>query len=133
MVQRASPRGRLSDAEMSDDTAILALQGPQAKDVLTAVLGEGAHVGRFRWSLLDGAALGISGYIRDRYTGEAGYEILVPNADAAPLWRARSRPAPHRWVLVLATRSASRRIPPLRRRLPLAVLGHNRSRGLPCP
>ena len=45
--------------------------------------------GRFRWSPLDGAALGISGYIQGTgYTGEAGYEILVPNADAAPLWRA---------------------------------------------
>ena len=81
--------GSVTLEDLSDETAILALQGPQAKDVLAAVLGEGAHVGRFRWSPLDGAALGISGYIQGTgYTGEAGYEILVPNGDAAPLWRA---------------------------------------------
>ncbi len=81
--------GSVTLEDISDETAILALQGPRAKDVLVAVLGEGAHVGRFRWSPLDGAALGISGFIQGTgYTGEAGYEILVPNGDAAPLWRA---------------------------------------------
>ena len=79
--------GSVTLEDISDETAILALQGPRAKDVLVAVLGEGAHVGRFRWSPLDGAALGISGFIQGTgYTGEAGYEILVPNGDVAPLW-----------------------------------------------
>ena len=77
--------GSVTLEDLSDDTAILALQGPQAKGVLAVVLGEGAHVGRFRWSPLDGAALGISGYIKGQeYTGEAGYEILVPNAMLRP-------------------------------------------------
>ncbi len=81
--------GSITLEDRSDATAILALQGPNAKDVLASVLGDGAHVGRFRWAPLDGAALGISGYIQGTgYTGEAGYEILVPNDDAAPLWRA---------------------------------------------
>ena len=81
--------GSITLEDCSDATAILALQGPNAKNVLASVLGEGAHVGRFRWAPLKGDALCISGYIQGTgYTGEAGYEILVPNEDAAPLWRA---------------------------------------------
>jgi aminomethyltransferase len=78
---------RLED--LSDATAILALQGPNAKALLTSVLGEGAHVGRFRWSPLDGASLGLEGFIQGTgYTGEAGYEIMLSGDDAVTLWRA---------------------------------------------
>lgn len=72
-----------------DDQALLALQGPRAVDVL-ARLGlapEGADLpavealkfmgaGRYRWQ---GVPLGVS---RSGYTGEDGFEIALPAADA---------------------------------------------------
>jgi len=81
--------GSVQIEDLSDATAILALQGPQAKAILTSVLGEGAHVGRFRWGPLDGAALGIEGFLQGTgYTGEAGYEIMLSGEHAVTLWRA---------------------------------------------
>ena len=74
---------------LSGDTSILALQGPQAKQILDHALGEGQHVGRFKWRRLTDNNLGLGGWIQGTgYTGEAGYEIFVPNEQAPSLWRA---------------------------------------------
>ena len=57
--------GSVTLEDISDETAILALQGPQAKDVLVAVLGEGAHVdasdGRPSTALLSASAASSKG------------------------------------------------------------------------
>ena len=75
--------------DLSPATSILALQGPNAKSICESVLGSHNHVGRFKWSLIGENPLGISGWIQGTgYTGEAGYEIFVPNEDAPTLWRA---------------------------------------------
>ena len=75
--------------DLSPETSILALQGPNAKSICESVLGPHNHVGRFKWSPIGENALGISGWIQGTgYTGEAGYEIFVPNEDAPALWRA---------------------------------------------
>ncbi len=74
---------------LSDATAIVALQGPEAKSILDEAMGEGQHVGRFKWRELTENALGVTGWIQGTgYTGESGYEIFVPNAHASSLWRA---------------------------------------------
>ena len=74
---------------LSSATSIMALQGPNAKQILDGAMGEGQHVGRFKWRALTENTLGTSGWIQGTgYTGEAGYEIFVPNEEAAPLWRA---------------------------------------------
>ena len=74
---------------LSEETSILALQGPDARKILDSAMGEGQHVGRFRWRTLTTNTLGVSGWIQGTgYTGEAGYEIFVPNEDAPSLWRA---------------------------------------------
>ena len=75
--------------DLSPQTSILALQGPNARSICEAVLGHENHVGRFKWSLITENPLGINGWIQGTgYTGEAGYEIFVPNEDAPTLWRA---------------------------------------------
>lgn len=81
--------GSVTMENLSDDTSILALQGPEAKAILDAAVGEGQHVGRFKWRMLTDNSLGMSGWIQGTgYTGEAGYEIFVPNDQAPVLWRA---------------------------------------------
>lgn len=81
--------GSVSMENLSDETSILALQGPDAQAILDRALGDGQHVGRFKWRRLSENALGVSGWIQGTgYTGEAGYEIFVPNNDAPALWRA---------------------------------------------
>jgi glycine cleavage system T protein (aminomethyltransferase) len=67
--------------------AILAVQGPEARERLAPVSGAASEVGRFRvahvvWEGIDVAVAGTG------YTGEDGVEISVP-ADRAPeLWAA---------------------------------------------
>ncbi len=72
---------------LSDATSILALQGPSAQDILGSVLGSENHVARFKWQQISENNLGIQGWIQGTgYTGEAGYEIFVPNHQAPLLW-----------------------------------------------
>jgi len=81
--------GSIQLENLSDATSIMALQGPNAKSILSDVLGESNHVGRFKWQAIGGNALSITGWLQGTgYTGEAGYEIFVPNEDAPRLWRA---------------------------------------------
>lgn len=80
--------GSVQLENLSDETSILALQGPRAKELLNVVLGDGQHAPRFTWRRLTENALGVSGWIQGTgYTGEAGYEIFVPNEEAPTLWR----------------------------------------------
>ena len=79
--------GSVDIEDLSDATSIIALQGPHAKEVLSNALGEGCHVGRFKWQEIPDNSLGVTGWIQGTgYTGEAGYEIFIPNADAPKLW-----------------------------------------------
>ena len=88
--QRFSPGDSgITIENLSPQTSIIALQGPKSKDYLDAALGEGQHVGRFKWSNLSENQLGVTGWIQGTgYTGEAGYEIFVPNEQVAMVWRA---------------------------------------------
>lgn len=87
-TQHLPQDGSVTMENISDETSIMALQGPNARGILDAALGSGQHVGRFKWRALTENDLGVSGWIQGTgYTGEAGYEIFVPNADAPSLWR----------------------------------------------
>lgn len=79
-----------SDVDAVDVTttrAILAVQGPMARELLASVFPEAADVGRFRVAQLDwnGTACIVAG---TGYTGEDGVEIAVPSAAAPDLWDA---------------------------------------------
>ncbi len=79
--------GSITIEDLSPQTSIIALQGPKAREYCELVLGQN-HVGRFRWAEIQENPLGISGWIQGTgYTGEAGYEIFIPNAEAPALWR----------------------------------------------
>ncbi|WP_431801338.1 glycine cleavage system aminomethyltransferase GcvT [Microbacterium sp. bgisy203] len=79
--------------DISDQVALIAVQGPRAREVLTATDGiDGlnpalADLGYYAWSAgtFQGASLFVA---RTGYTGEDGFELLVPNDAAPALWDA---------------------------------------------
>jgi aminomethyltransferase len=73
--------------DVSDRTALLALQGPRAQSILERISDidlERIGYYRFEEGRLDGRPGVIS---RTGYTGEDGFELYVPDHDAVPLWR----------------------------------------------
>jgi aminomethyltransferase len=73
--------------DMTHTRAVLAIQGPTARETLSKVTSEAAAVGRFRvnqvvWS---GVTLTVAG---TGYTGEDGVEVAVPAEAAEGLWDA---------------------------------------------
>lgn len=80
--------GVLVDAgDVTSERAILAVQGPQARELLRSVDAEVASVGRFdvRQLSWNGITVTVAG---TGYTGEDGVEIAVPSAHASELWNA---------------------------------------------
>ncbi len=74
------------DVKVRDDLAMIAVQGPTARDKAHNVLGDTAgkvaELGPFFIAMLDdGMAVARTGY-----TGEDGYEIMVPATQARALW-----------------------------------------------
>jgi aminomethyltransferase len=69
----------------ADDRGLIALQGPEAAQVLGAILPEAAELGfmQFRRVEHQGHGLVVS---RSGYTGEDGFEILVPAVIAEAFW-----------------------------------------------
>ena len=76
----------LEDA--SDDTALLALQGPSAREILRPLADIDVDDVKY-YRFLEGSVAGVSGVISGTgYTGEDGFELYVPAAGAVGLWRA---------------------------------------------
>ncbi len=82
-----SVRAAIGGQETTHDRAVLAVQGPRAKERLATVFPDAAAVGHFRVSRMnwEGTPCVVAG---TGYTGEAGVEIAVPNAAAPDLWAA---------------------------------------------
>jgi aminomethyltransferase len=80
-------RAAIGGRETTHDRAVLAVQGPRAKERLATVFPDAAAVGRFKVSQLtwEGIPCVVAG---TGYTGEAGVEIAVPNSAATDLWTA---------------------------------------------
>lgn len=71
-----------------DDLAMLAIQGPQARARTLACLPPGLQAAAEAlapFAFCEQAELFVA---RTGYTGEDGFEILLPNAEAPALWRA---------------------------------------------
>jgi aminomethyltransferase len=83
MLRAAAP----DDIEVTDrhrDLAVLAVQGPKAPEVLAGVLPGAADLaGMDYMAFSDVAGLRVC---RTGYTGERGYELLVPADDAPRVW-----------------------------------------------
>ena len=73
--------------DRSEETALLALQGPRAQEVLAPLTDANLdEVGYYRFT--EDSVAGFPGIIsRTGYTGEDGFELYVASDDAAALWR----------------------------------------------
>jgi aminomethyltransferase len=80
-------RSALGGVDITDQRAVLAVQGPDAKALASTVIPEIGTVGRFRVATADwnGVPCTLAG---TGYTGEDGIEIAIPADAAAQLWRA---------------------------------------------
>ena len=83
-MQRHAPSFDV-EVEVRDDLAMIAVQGPGARDAVHQLLGEHAAdvKGLGRFAAAETAGLFVA---RTGYTGEDGYEIMVPEADAEDMW-----------------------------------------------
>jgi aminomethyltransferase len=79
-------RRLLPGIDTTAERAVIALQGPRARDVLEGVAPAAAAVGRFRVAAVDwrGHSVTVAG---TGYTGEDGVECAVPVAAATAFWR----------------------------------------------
>ena len=74
---------------LSDDTAQLALQGPQAERILSQLTAAPLGEIKYYWFMTDVVVAGKKTLVsRTGYTGEDGFEIYCAPADAAFLWEA---------------------------------------------
>ncbi len=85
--QRGREGGAVRLTDLSDALALIAVQGPQAMDLMKDLVGPGvAELARFRFS----TAFGIAGrptlISRTGYTGEDGVEIYTAAEDALEVW-----------------------------------------------
>ena len=73
--------------DVSAEWAILAVQGPRSRDLLTALAPEVGKLGYFDVSAatIGGVPVTVS---RTGYTGDLGYEIWAPSDDALAVWDA---------------------------------------------
>jgi aminomethyltransferase len=74
--------------DVSDDLALLALQGPAAQEILRPLTTTNLDaIGYYHFA--EGSVAGVRGIIsRTGYTGEDGFELYVPARDAVRLWQA---------------------------------------------
>ena len=81
--------GSVDIEDLSDQTSIIALQGPNSGKILRDSLGDLNDVQRFRCQEIMSNGMGLSGWIQGTgYTGEKGVEIFIQNEDAPLLWDA---------------------------------------------
>jgi aminomethyltransferase len=69
----------------ADDRALIAVQGPKAVDVVARLLPEARELTFMTFRRIDYQDHGLS-VSRSGYTGEDGYEILVPRPIAVSFW-----------------------------------------------
>jgi aminomethyltransferase len=80
-------RAAIGGTETTAERAVIAVQGPEARDLLAAVAPEAAGVKRFRvarvvWKGIEVTVAGTG------YTGEDGVELAVPADHARAMWDA---------------------------------------------
>ncbi|MBI3563231.1 MAG: glycine cleavage system aminomethyltransferase GcvT [Gammaproteobacteria bacterium] len=72
--------------KVRDDLAMIAVQGPRARACVHTVLGKSAakvgELGAFFMTMIGAMALARTGY-----TGEDGYEVMLPATSAADFWQ----------------------------------------------
>jgi hypothetical protein len=79
-------RSAIGGTDTTATRAVLALQGPKAREVMAKVSEDCAAIGRFRVAHVDvhGVPCVVAG---TGYTGEDGLELAVPASSSPQLWR----------------------------------------------
>ena len=88
-MRQHAARFRCKVTDVSDSYAQIAVQGPKAALVLGSITS--AHIQdmlSFTWVDVQVAGIPNVRVARTGYTGEHGYELYCPSADAPDLWRA---------------------------------------------
>jgi aminomethyltransferase len=85
-IRAQAPPFAVTVSERSD-LAMLAVQGPEARGKAAQLLPESAAAAALALEPFTGAALGAWFVARTGYTGEDGFEIMLPAEDAVPAWR----------------------------------------------
>jgi aminomethyltransferase len=86
-VGKAAAAAGVPFEDQSATTALLALQGPRAPDVLRAAESSLSLLQLPRFGVASGEIAGLSVLVaRTGYTGEDGFELFVPGAQAQDLW-----------------------------------------------
>ena len=70
------------------DLALLAVQGPLARELAAGLLPVDQRNAALRLGVFSGAQIGEWFIARTGYTGEDGFEIMIPAATAADVWSA---------------------------------------------
>jgi aminomethyltransferase len=79
--------GAIGGDDVTATRAIIAVQGPAARERLATIAPEAAAIGRFRVG--EASVAGVSCTVAGTgYTGEDGVELAVPAASAAAVWEA---------------------------------------------
>ncbi len=87
-TQQAAGRDDVTLTNISDETGLLALQGPRARDILSALTDIDLDAIVY-YHFTEGTIAGISCLIlRTGYTGEDGFELCCASGDVVALWRA---------------------------------------------
>lgn len=88
-VVRQAALGRCDFVDQSDETALIALQGPRAFDVLGLAGGDAAKCGELKsFHFRDAVVANVRCTVaRTGYTGEDGVELFCGWNDAPHLWR----------------------------------------------
>jgi aminomethyltransferase len=73
--------------DVSDDWAILAVQGPRSRDLLASLTPDAAGLPYFGLAATRIGKVPVT-ISRTGYTGDLGYEIWIPAADALKVWDA---------------------------------------------
>ena len=75
------------EVKVRDDLAMIAVQGPNARSKAVSVLGEATQAA-LELKIFSGGEFGCYFIARTGYTGEDGFEVVLPKAEAALTWRA---------------------------------------------
>ena len=79
--------GSIEIENASEESSIIALQGPLSRNIVQEILGTDNSVGRFKCQKIKSNKLGVSGWIQGTgYTGEEGVEIFLNGQDSRILW-----------------------------------------------
>lgn len=80
-------RGRVELVDRSDEFALIGVQGPKAEDLVAEVFGNAARELPYYYAVdlkHNGHSVILS---RTGYTGEDGFEIILPNEAALDMWK----------------------------------------------